>query len=332
MKTIFLVTGAAGHLGNAIVKKLIEQGQAVRALVYEEDETNGIFDPQVEVFVGDVTDEQSLRPFFDVPESGSVKVIHCAGIISIASRTQKRMHETNVEGTKNIIALCQEYAVDKLVYVSSVHAIPELPHGEMIIETKSINPDLVVGPYAKTKAEATVAVLKAAEARLDASVVHPTGIMGPFDYGAGHVNQMLRDFYAGRLFAGVRGGYDFVDVRDVAQGTINATTLGRKGETYLLSNRYFTVAELLELFHQVTGRPRVKTMLPLWFAKLTAPLSELYYKILKRPPLYTSYSLYTLSTNAEFSNLKAKRELNYTTRNMEETIADTIRWFKEQGM
>lgn len=332
MENLYLVTGAAGHLGNVIVRQLIEQGKTVRALVQNKPESSAIFSPEVEIFEGDVRDMESLRSFFNVPKNVAVKVIHCAGIISIASKAQNRMHEINVGGTKNIISLCQEYGVDKLVYVSSVHAIPELAHGEIISETKSINVNLVVGPYAKTKAEATALVLKASEAKLDASVVHPSGIMGPFDYSGGHVNQMVRDFYTGRLFAGVKGGYDFVDVRDVAQGTINAADFGKQGECYILSNRFYSIPELLELFHKVTERPRVKTMLPLWFAKLTAPLSEIYYKIRKQPPLYTSYSLYTLSSNAIFSNIKAKRELDYTTRPFKETVEDTVQWFKEHGM
>lgn len=69
----------------------------------------------------------------------------------------------------------------------------------------------------------------------------------------------------------------------------------------------------------------------MWFAKFTAPLSELYYKILKQPPLYTKYSLYTLTSNAHFSNAKAKRELNYKNRDIKETVKDTLEWLKLNG-
>jgi len=71
--------------------------------------------------------------------------------------------------------------------------------------------------------------------------------------------------------------------------------------------------------------------LPRWFVNATAPIAELYYKILRQPPLFTSYSLYTLNSNALFSHQKATDELGYTTRDMKETLGDTVTWLKEQG-
>lgn len=85
------------------------------------------------------------------------------------------------------------------------------------------------------------------------------------------------------------------------------------------------------MFHEISGRRRVRTILPLWFARLTAPLAELYYKLLRQPPLYTAYSIYTLTGNARFSHEKAARELGYTVRPFTETVRDTMRWLKEQG-
>ena len=331
MNAMYLVTGAAGHLGNAIVRQLLEQGETVRGLVLPGEQTEGKFPDGVELFAGDITHRESLRPFFTTSDNAPLVVIHSAGIVSIASKTQKKMHDTNVGGTQNIIALCKEYQVQKLVYVSSVHAIPELPHGETVSEAELFHPDLVVGPYAKTKAEATALVLEAAANGLDASVVHPAGIVGPYDYGRGHTTQLILDYCSGRLFAGVKGGYDFVDVRDVASGTIATSRRGRPGGCYILSNRFVSIPEFMDLLHEITGRTRIKFYLPLWFARLTAPLSELYYALLRQPPLYTAYSLYTLSSNARFTYEKASRELGYKVRPFRETVEDTVTWLKEQG-
>ena len=145
------------------------------------------------------------------------------------------------------------------------------------------------------------------------------------------MTQLVIDFYKSRLTAGVRGGYDFVDVRDVADGIISCCEKGLPGECFILSNRYFKVTELFEMFHEITGKKRIKTIIPMWLAKSTAPLSELYYKILQQPPLYTSYSLYTLSSNALFSHEKATQELGYRNRPFKETLSDTIDWLKMQG-
>ena len=172
----------------------------------------------------------------------------------------------------------------------------------------------------------------AARARgLDVRVVHPSGICGPYDYGHGHLTQLVQDFCTCRLAAGVDGGYDFVDVRDVAAGILACCERGRPGECYILSGRYCTVRDVLAMLHRITGRRRVRVMLPLWLARAAAPLSEQYYRLLRQPPLYTAYSLYTLSSGARFSHAKAARELGYTTRPFGTTLADTVAWLRRQG-
>ncbi len=330
MKTIYLVTGAAGHLGNTIVRQLREKGCHVRALVLPQDKLHAERLHGAEIFTGDVRNKDSMRAFF-ATDGASTIVLHCAGIVSIASKYNQMVHDVNVNGTQNVVSLCESYGVKKLVHVSSVHAIPERPQGEIITEVSHFNTENVTGLYAKTKAEATQLVLDAAACGLDASVVHPSGICGPYDYGRGHLTQLLTDYCLGRLTACVAGGYDFVDVRDVAAGVIACAENGQKGETYILSGQYFEVPDLLELFSDLTGKKPIKTVLPLWFAKCTSPFAETYYKLLKQPPLFTAYSLYTLQTNARFSHEKATRALAYTTRPFSDTVADTIDWLKEQN-
>lgn len=267
--------------------------------------------------------------FFDNPLDKDLIVIHCAGIVSITTKYQQKLYDVNVTGTKNIVDLSQKYKVEKLVYVSSVHAIPEKEEGQIVHEVTEFNPDDVVGLYAKTKAEATSYVLDAAKNGLNASVVHPSGIAGPFDYGRGHMTALVIDYCKGRLTSGVNGGYDFVDVRDVAGGIIACCERGARGESYILSNKFFPIKEILYMLHEITGRKEIKRFLPFWFLKLIAPIAETYYKILKRPPLFTPYSVYTLNTNAHFSNKKAKKDLGYSTRDMKQTLTDTIYWLKE---
>lgn len=82
---------------------------------------------------------------------------------------------------------------------------------------------------------------------------------------------------------------------------------------------------------EVRDTKKIKSIIPMWLAKLTAPLSEIYYTILKQPPLYTKYSLYTLNSNSNFSNEKARSELGYKNRELKETIKDTVTWLKENN-
>lgn len=326
MNELFLITGAAGHLGSALIYKLLELGKSIRALVLPNEKN--IPEGDIEVCFGDVTNKESLAGFFDNPHHKDLIVIHCAGIVSISSKYLQKIYDVNVVGTKNVVDLCQQYMVKKLVYVSSVHAIPERPKGETIFEVERFNPNDVIGLYAKTKSEATGYVLAATKHGLNASVVHPSGIVGPYDNGRGHLTTLVIDYYKRRLTSGINGGYDFVDVRDVANGIVNCCKHGENGECYILSNKYYSVREILYMLHKITGKKELKSFLPLWFVKLTAPLAELYYKILKQQALYTAYSIYTLNSNAKFSHEKATVMLGYTTRDMEETLRDTFEWLK----
>lgn len=326
---IYIVTGANGHLGNTLVRKLLDRGKTVRGLILPGDRSVRWDDPRLTLVEGDVLSPKTMAPLFEEADGKELTVIHTAGIVSIASRYQQRVWDVNVTGTQNVVNLCRKYRVQKLVYVSSVHALPEKQKGQVITEAGQFDPRLVKGLYARTKAAATQLVLNAAKEGLNGSVVHPSGIIGPNDFGHGHLTQLILDYLDGRLTACVNGGYDFVDVRDVADGILACAQRGRRGECYILSNRYYPVTDLLYALHEITGRKEIKTVLPTWFAKGTAPLAEAWYKILKQPPLYTAYSLYTLESNALFSHEKATRELGYIPRPLRETLLDTVQWLEQ---
>lgn len=326
---LYLVTGAMGHLGNTIIQQLTKRNCQIRGLALAGDHSVSFSDPKVEIVRGNICEPESLQAFFDNPENLDLIVIHTAGIVSITSKYQQRVYDVNVTGTKNILDLCKKHHVKKLIHVSSVHAIPEKSNGQVISEVNHFNPDDVRGLYAKTKAEASQLVLDASAKGLDACIVHPSGIIGPGDWGHGHLTQMIIDYLDGRLVACVNGGYDFVDVRDVAAGTIDCADKGISGECYILSNRFCPVRDVLRTLHEITGKKEIKMILPTWLAKATAPLAERYYKMLKQPPLYTSYSLYTLSANANFTHQKASRQWGYAPRPLRETLADTAQWLLE---
>ncbi len=166
---------------------------------------------------------------------------------------------------------------------------------------------------------------------LNACIIHPSGIIGPYDYGNSHLTELVREVSNGKLFATVKGGYDFVDVRDVAAAIITASKKDNKGECYILSNRYITIKELSDLICDVQGIKKIKIVLPICLAKIIAPFFEAYYNLKKQTPLFTKYSLYTLSSNSNFSNKKAKEELEYKNRDMKDTIKDTISWLNKKG-
>lgn len=326
MKKLYIITGANGHLGNTLIR-LLEQAEAdIRGLILPGEEPEG--GGRVRYIKGDVRDIDSLRPLFADTEGAEAYVIHAAGIVDISEEVSPRLYEVNVNGTKNVIALCKEYGVKRLVYVSSVHAIPETDSMSVLAEVKEFSPEKVVGGYARTKAEATQAVLDAVKDGLDAVIVQPSGIIGPYDNSGNHLVQLVTDYLGGRIPVCVKGGYDLVDVRDVAYGCLMAAEKGKSGECYILSNRHYEIKEVLKMVRKIAGGRRIP-VIPSWAAHLAAPLMQLHAKRKKERPLYTSYSLYALKSNDKFSHEKAVRDLGYQPRDIYETLKDTVRWQKQ---
>lgn len=323
--TTYIVTGAYGHLGSTITEALLSRGAKVRGLVMQNEK------PAIsltefagaEIITGDVSDPASMERLFDA--EGEKVVIHTAGIVSIANKIDKKIYGVNVLGTQNIIDLCARHGA-RLVYVSSVHAIPDTKKAKTIKEITRFDPGKVKGAYAKSKAIATQLVMDAAEKGLDACVVMPSGILGPFDSGRNHLVALIKDFLIGKLTSIVKGGYDIVDVRDVAAACINAADMSLRGETFILSNAYCSIKDLCDHVSGLTGVRRIKIILPVWVPYMLSPVLDLYYKLRKVRPLYTAYSLTVVQSKAAFDNSKARKVLNFRPRSIFKSIKDTVNW------
>lgn len=176
---LWIITGAAGLLGNTLVRTLLRQGERVRAV--ELSANNPSLDGlDIDLVVADITDAEAVRAACVAPNGQATIVIHCAGVVSIAGKVSAAVRAVNVDGTRNVIEACRETGVSRLVYVSSVHAIPEPDPPSTITElddAAEFEVSRVVGEYAQTKAEATALVLHATD--LNRVVVHPSGLIGP---------------------------------------------------------------------------------------------------------------------------------------------------------
>ncbi len=329
---LYLLTGATGLLGGNLVRELVSKGKKVRALVLPHDPALASVPQGVDIVEGDLLDGKALERFFSVPENTDVSVIHAAGIVTLDPKPNERTRAINVDGTENIVEQCVRHHVKKLIYISSTSVLPELPGNQAIREIEHYDPDGVVGYYAKTKAMATQIVLRAArEKGLDASIVCPSGIFGPDDYGFGLITSCVRMVAEGKLPASIGGSFNSVDARDLAAGILACAEKGRKGETYIMANRCFSFDGLIGAICDETGirKPRVK--IPLSFLRPIAGLGGLYGKITHRPAWFSRFTIYNLERNNNYSAEKAERELGFHCRPMEDTIRDTIAWLKREG-
>jgi dihydroflavonol-4-reductase len=199
----------------------------------------------------------------------------------------------------------------------------------MIDESLPFDPDNPYGAYDSSKAEASLEVQKAVAEGLDAVIVCPTGVIGPYDYRGSEMGSVIMDAALGRTSPYVDGAYDFVDVRDVADGLILAEKNGRAGESYILSGQRISVRYLLETVREVTGRAFTRIKVPFHLAEFAARFTPTYYRLSRSKPRFTPYSLEVLHSNSTISHTKATRELGYHPRALYDSITDTARWFLE---
>lgn len=200
-RRIYIVTGAGGHLGGQVVLRLLAEGRSVRAFLLPGEKKPAAEDPaaasRLSVVRGNVCKPETIDRLFENGERAEFIVIHCAGLVSIATRKDDRVYSVNVGGTANIVEACLKHGVKRLVYVSSVHAIPELPHGCLQTEVDSFDPGKLIGNYARTKAIASQLVLDACRKGLDAVIVHPAGLIGPGGLSSGNMTNLISVFLRG---------------------------------------------------------------------------------------------------------------------------------------
>ena len=320
------ITGAAGHLGAALSRTLLAAGHTVRLLVHEQ--SRALEGLEAERVQADLLDPDSLRRAF----AGVQTVYHLAAYISLVRRHARFMRRVNQDGTRNVIQACRECSVERLVHCSSIEAISDLNPRKATDESNPLAGPGETTMYGRTKAEGERLVLEAAGGGLDVVILTPTAMVGPYDFKPSHLGRGLLDLYHNRLPALVPGGFNWVDVRDVAEAALAAACRGRSGERYILGGTWKSLTDMAGLVDRVTGRNRTRALLPMWVAKPVAALVGTLPGLGRRYPAFTTDALLAISKHRRISCDKAAAQLGYHPRPLEETLRDTFRWFGEQGL
>ena len=323
-----VVTGAAGCIGNVLTRELLKKGKKIRTLIRSTSNLSSLEGLKIEKVLGDILDRDSLIKAF----RGADIVYHLAATISIMPGDKKLIRRNNLEGTRNVINACLECGVRRLVYTSSIHALKEPPEGIIIDESMPFDLNSRRGEYDRSKALASLEVIEAAGNGLDTTVVCPTGVLGPYDFRGSLITRTFIDFARGKMKITLNGAYDFVDVRDVAEGLIMAAEKGRTGQFYILSGERITMDEMMAILSGISGVRTPGYKVPVWLVKAAGIISPLYYKLANKTPRFTIYSINTLQSNSYISHGKASRELGYNPRPVKESIEDTFRWLEENKM
>ncbi len=319
------VTGASGLLGSALVPRLLEGGWRVRVLVHRRRPAH---DGALEVVTGDVRDEAAVRRLV----RGADAVFHLAARISISGDEDGSVLAVNAVGTEVVCRACLAQDCGRLVHVSSVHAFVQAPGATVTEDTPLVGPCDAAPAYDQSKAQGVRIVEHHVRHGLDAVVVHPSAIAGPGDAAPSRVGRVLLAMARGRMPVVLRGGYDWVDARDVAQGLVAAWERGERGGRYLLTGHHASFVEIARIAAEWAGRAARVWALPAPLLAPVAPLAEAWGAVTGREALFTPEALRAAGCGVRFDCRRARDALGWSPRPLGETIRDALDWFATAGM
>ena len=322
-----LVTGANGFIGSAVVRELLEKGENVRCLVRKTSSMNNLKGLVVELAFGDIRDINSIR----IALEGCDSVYHLAAIYANWLPNPGVMYQVNEEGTRNVLTACKDTGIQKTVYCSSVAALGA--HGKTPAnESAQFNLNSTKDHYYMSKFRAEQVALSFARQGLPVVIVNPSGPIGARDIGPTPTGALIINLLKGRYPGYVDGGINLIDVTDCARGIVAAMEKGRIGEKYLLGNRNVSIKEYFDLIVAVAGRGRSPFIkLPRWLAVISGYGYQMLARMNGGPPITSASWVRVGSHYSWWDCTKAIKELGLGQRPLEESIADAVKWFEENG-
>ncbi len=233
-------------------------------------------------------------------------------------------------GTRNVVDACLRSGVKRLVHVSSTHSRQPEPFDQVLDEDRPLVTDPTLPPYDRSKALGEIEIQKGIERGLDAIIIIPSGILGPYDFRPSYFGESLQLMQHNGLPALTTGGYNWVDVRDVAIGAICAAQTAKAGSRYILSGHWHSIYEVAVTAAKISGTRAPRLVIPLRLAELALPIMEKLATLRGSEPLYTRAMLSALKSNQHISHARATRDLGYMPRPFLETLTDTLDWFSAQ--
>lgn len=335
MSSRILVTGATGHLGANLVRRLLADGDSVRVLLRPGSPTDAVDGLDVQRVSGDVRDPAAVEQAV----SGCERVYHAAALVSTVSGNaehRRALFETNVLGTKYLLDAALRCGVRRVVVTGSFSAVgydpadPARPSNEEM----PFDPFLSPTPYSASKAAAEHQAWQAAARGLDVVVAVSCAILGPNDFVPSRMGGVLCAFARGDLLAYIPGGFPWVGARDIVEGHVLAMNRGRSGERYIFATEYRTMDDVLGLFETVTGRKRPRLRLPPPAMAIMARAADPFVTRWIPPERHrlTPAAVRILSQQRRADIGKARRELGYEPTSIEAAIGEAYEWFCQRGL
>ena len=322
------VTGGTGFIGGAVVRRLLEAGHEVKALVRPRADTRQLDGLPVERVTGDLRDRESLHNGM----AGCSWIFHVAALYSYWGYRSKDFYETNVEGTRQVLEVARGQGVERVVYTSSIAALGVHKDGSPATEDTPSTLANRIGPYQRSKFLAEAVARDFAHHGLPVVIVNPAAPIGIGDHKPTPTGQIIVDFLNGRIFGYVDTGLNVIDVEDVAAGHLLAAERGKAGERYILGGENLSLKQILDLLAEISGRPQVRLRIPHWVAQGWAYVDVTMARLNPhRIPAATPDKV-RLSRRYEFFDPgRAVRELGLPQTPARVALRKAVEWYRSHG-
>jgi dihydroflavonol-4-reductase len=322
------VTGGTGFIGGAVVRRLLDAGHEVKALVRHGADTRQFDSLPVEQVAGDLRDYESLRRGM----AGCGWVFHVAALYSFWGYCWKDFYETNVEGTRNVLEVACREGVERIVYTSSIATLGIHRDGSPANEDTPSSLADRIGPYQRSKFLAEEIARDFARRGLPLVIVNPSAPVGIGDHKPTPTGQIIVDFLKGRMFGYVDTGLNIVDVEDVAAGHLLAAERGQVGDRYILGGENLTLKQILDLLSEVSGRPSVRLRIPHWVAQCWAYADVTMATLSRQHTPAATPDKVRLSRRCEFFDPgKAVAELGLPQTPARDALRKAVEWYRAHG-
>ncbi len=323
-----LVTGGSGHLGANLIRRLVAEGSRVVALERPGSDNRALDGLPIERVSGDLRNADDMTRAM----RGITHVYHVAARVSTTAGGEREIYDCNVVGTRNLLAAALAARVERVVVTSSFSAVGHT-EGRPADERDMFYPFEEHMPYERSKAWVEHECLKAITQGLDVVIATSCAILGPADFKPSRMGRLVQDFANGKLRAYIPGGFEFVAADDIVQGHLLAMKKGKTGEKYIISTRFVTVDELVEILEGITGKKRPRLRLPPSVMARIAVVSSF---VLTRffpdvPQRFTPGAVRILGMARRADTGKAQRELGYRPTSIEEALKQAYEFHVEQG-
>ena len=321
-----LVTGASGFLGSHVARQLVTRGDTVRVLLRPSSHNRAISDLSLEYVTGDLRDPASLERAI----KGVKRVFHVAADYRLWAKRSRDIYESNVGGTKNLLAAAESAGVEQFVYTSTVATIavdrPQPPN-----EATEAHLDEMVGHYKRSKWLAEQEVRKAAKNGAPVIIAMPTTPVGPWDWKPTPTGKIIVDFLNGNMPGYVDTGLNFVGVEECAAGHLLVSEKGKLGERYLLGAENLTLKQVLDTLAKITGLRAPSMRIPHGLALSVAYADTLFSRLTFREPQIPIEGVKIARHNMFVDCSRAQRELGFRPGSVAAALERAVRWYEANG-